>query len=666
MSFALPLALLVGLLVAGPVIAHVVRRSETPEQKLPTFRLLERAMAESQKRRRLDDRWLFALRALAVLLATLAAAAPFVRVPLELGDGRACALAVVVDGSRSMLARRGTSPILELAKARAARAVSELPSGSEITIVLASDPPLVLADRAADPAAAARTTERITAAGAVGGDTLAAAVHLATRRLHASSHATRRLVVLSDFARHVDTRELAIPAGVAVDFARVEPSDARNAAVSLDTIRIATDDANARIVRGFVHGFAYDRPTDLALELDGDRVDHESATPAETPAPVELRSRAPRGVATARLVADVDDALPEDDELAFVLRVPSETRVLFIDGEPATNRYDDEVGLAARALELVPPNERRFESTRVDLGAVDAAMLDRHDVVVLANVDSVPATLARELVRRVQGGLGVLVAPGDRTDGRALSRSLDAILPARLAGYSRCEDRRGVVRRDAPDSLSTRGLRDVVHRGCTEVDATLGRSRVALARDDGSALLVLGDARRGRVAVLSSALDAEGSDLPLRPGFLPFLASLLSYLDGSASAANDRVLAGSSATLGEPGLVVRAPSGDERTSDARGQVGPLRELGPHLVLRDGVPDADASFTVVADPAEADLRPAALPRAQGHAGRASRGTLERDLSSPVFAFLGIALVAEGFLRERQRGSRRASTTRGTPP
>ena len=73
-----------------------------------------------------------------------------------------------------------------------------------------------------------------------------------------------------------------------------------------------------------------------------------------------------------------------------------------------------------------------------------------------------------------------------------------------------------------------------------------------------------------------------------------------------------------------------------------------------------------SLTVVADTAEADLRPAPLPRARGSSRQAARGTLERDLSSPVFAFLGVALVAEGFLRERQRGRRRASTTRATPP
>lgn len=668
MSFGLPLALLIGLLVAGPLIAHVVRRSETPEARLPTFRLLERALADTQRKRRLDDKALFALRALAVLVAAMAAAAPFIRVPLELGDGRACALAIVVDGSRSMLARDGTSPIIEVARSRAERAARGVPNGSEVTLVLAGISPVVLADRAHDPLQAARTTAHIEAKDALGGDTLAQAIHLATRRLHASSYAVRRLVVYSDFAAHVDTGSLGIPAGIETEFVRVAPSDARNAAVELDTIRVDPDARDSRLVRARGRGYGYETRAALTLEVEGVTVDTAVAAIGASPTEVSLRARTARAAPRAQVSIDVEDALPEDDELTFALRVPSQTRVLFVDGESAPNRFEDEVGLAIRALELVPASERRFESTRVDLGSVDDAMLSRHDVVVLANVAALAPETAQSLVHRVREGLGLLVAPGDRTDGRALSRALEDVLPARLGTYARCPERRGVERRDAPDALVSAGLHDAVFQSCTDVDATLGRSRAALTRNDGSALLVLGETGRGRVAVLSSAIDPEGSDIPLRPGFIPFLASLVTHLDGSSSASGERATIGDSVSFDRPGIVVRAPDGSELIARADGRVGPLRVLGPHLVIRDGVTDEDASFTVLPVAGEADLRPVALPRAlrSSATSRAARGTLERDVSGPLFLILGVALAAEGFFRERQRGFRRASTTRATPP
>jgi len=666
-SFALPFALLLGVLLAGPIIAHFVRRAETPIQKLPTFRLLERALAESNRRRRLDDPWLFAARALLVLLATLAAAAPFVWVPIELGDGRACSMVVVVDGSRSMLARDGTTPLVEVARDRAVRALEGLPRGSEQTLVFATNPPTVLADRVSSGEAAANAARRIDAASAVYGDSLFAAIELGIRRLHGSSLAVRRLVVYSDFARHVDLHALDVPRGIEVEFVRVSPSDVRNASVALDSVRIDDADRRNRIVRALVRGYGFERASRVSLDVDGTTATSSPVTIRDTPEYLELRARAGDDSPSASLAIGVGDALPEDDRFDFRLRTPRETRVLFVDGEPGTNRFDDEVGLAARALELVPEGERRFEATRVDAGAVDDAMLDRHDVVVLANVATVTPVLAATLVRRVRAGLGLLVAPGDRTDGRALSQALAAILPARLGLFGRCDERRGIIRRDAPAAIVISGLDGVVHRGCTEIDPQLGRSRTALARNDGSPFFVVSQVERGRVGVLGVALDPEGSDLPLRPGFMPFLSTSLGYLDGSSTSSAEFVVAGSVVDFGDEPVRVRTPSGAFLTKGANRAIGPLRELGPHIVLRNDVPDDDASFTVIAPASESDLRPGPVPtgRREGRESNVS-GRLARDVSAPFFALIGFAILGEGALRNLQRGRRRALTTRSTPP
>lgn len=668
MSFALPLALLVGLLVAGPIIAHVVRRSETKERPLPTFHLLAMALAESQKRRRLDDRALFALRLLAVALAALAAAAPFVRVPLEFGDGRACALAIVIDGSRSMLARSGTTPLVDLARERAARAAAELPEGSEVTIVLATDPIRTLVDRSTTPETAARAVEGISAAEALGGDTLAAAVRVGVRRLHGARHAVRRLIVYSDFAAHVDSARIVVPSGVTADFVRLSPSSRENAAAVVESVRLDDSDPEVRVVRAGITAERLDASARIRLDVDGRTVAQGEARASSPPTPVELRASGVReALAVAELSADVDDALPEDDAVRFLLRAPSSTRVLLVDGEPATDRFEDEVGLAARALDLAPSDDRRFEVTRVDAGGLTEESLGRADVVVLANVDDLEPAVAEALASRIQAGLGLLVAPADRSDGAALTRRLAALLPARIGLHAPCPERAGVVLRDLPEGLTATGLGGTVHRRCTELEPNLARGRVALTREDGSALLVLGEVQRGRVAVLGTSLDTEDSDLPLRPGFLPFLVSLVGHLDASASSSADRVLVGSTMILRGRGLRLRAPDGTVHEPDQDGRFGPFDALGPWIVTRDGEPDPDASFTVIAPERESDLREGTLPASSRLAAENTRGgTLRRDVAPPFFALLGLVILAEGFLRDRQRGSLTASTTRSTPP
>lgn len=669
MSLALPLALLVGLLVGGPIVAHFVRRSRSPERPLPTFRLLERALRDSQKRRRVDDRALFALRILAVAFAALAAAAPFVRVPLELGDGRACALAVVVDASRSMLARSGTRPLIEIARERAARAALELPEGSEITVVLATDPPRVLVDRSTLPEAAARSIRSVESGVAVGGDRLQAATRLALRRIHGSSFALRRLIVYSDFDAHVDISGIEPPRGVTADFVRLEPSSRANATVVVDSVRVDPEHPETRVVRAGVLAHGIEAETSLELSVEG--TTNAVRTTAGSPATlVELHSpRLRETTPTAVLRADVEDVLPEDDELDLILRTEPATRLLLVDGEPATNRYDDEVGLAARALELVPASEHRFEVQRIDAGALGAEELRRSDVVVLANVDRLSADVVDVLVERVRAGLGLFVAPGDRTDGRTVSSQLSALLPARIGLHAPCPDARGGMPRDVPAGIVVSGFAGMAHRRCTELEPNLGRSRTAMVRDDGAPLLVVGEFGRGRVAVLGTSLDPEDSDLSLRPGFLPLLASTARYLDSSGSSIDDRVPPGTTVRVGRDGVRVVDPDGRELLPDAEGRLGPLDRLGPYRVERDGRPDPDASFTVVAELAESDLRAGPLPSsAAGRGGRANAGTasLRRDLSAPVFAVLGLLVLTEGFLRERQRGRRVASTTRSMAP
>src|SRR5690606_26836036 len=81
MGFAIPAALLALAFVAGPIVAHLVRRRGVDVRTLPTVRYLQKALSASSRKRRLIDLLLLAVRILAVVALALTAAQPFRALP---------------------------------------------------------------------------------------------------------------------------------------------------------------------------------------------------------------------------------------------------------------------------------------------------------------------------------------------------------------------------------------------------------------------------------------------------------------------------------------------------------------------------------------------------------------------------------------------------------
>ncbi|MEO0325925.1 MAG: BatA domain-containing protein, partial [Myxococcota bacterium] len=96
MGFAAPLALLGLLALAGPILAHLLRRQRLRRSTLPTVALLERARAESDARLRVADPLLLALRLLALAMLALGLAQPYLSTAEAFADGRRASLALVL------------------------------------------------------------------------------------------------------------------------------------------------------------------------------------------------------------------------------------------------------------------------------------------------------------------------------------------------------------------------------------------------------------------------------------------------------------------------------------------------------------------------------------------------------------------------------------------
>ena len=200
MSFLVAAALGVGILVIVPLLAHLLRRSRAARVEFPPAGLVPRLSAVARRPGRLEDRWVFALRALLIVGLAVLGATPLLRCSrLELARtrGASVALAIVLDDSLSMqsLVAHGASR-WERALARARDLVGTARDGDAFAIVLAGRPARLALGMTADLGVVRRTLTRL-GPGDRSTD-LEGAVALARASLAGQPQVDHRLLLLSD------------------------------------------------------------------------------------------------------------------------------------------------------------------------------------------------------------------------------------------------------------------------------------------------------------------------------------------------------------------------------------------------------------------------------------------------------------------------------------
>jgi hypothetical protein len=673
------------LLVGGPLVAHLVRRRDLPEVTLPTVRFLARALAESQRRRRINHLLLLLVRIGCVVLAALGMAAPFVLVPVAAGDGQRTALALVVDDSRSMMAKGDHGTLLEEAISRAKAACAALPDGSTVTLVLSGAPPRVLLRASGDlNAAQVALAAAPTASDRTGA--LPEAIALANQALHTAPPGVRRLVVLSDFADHERLEPIRWPsAGVAVEPVALRPRSRVNRRIDVIDQSVDPSDAGTLLVRAQVLSDGSDSSVHVRLERDGATLDEADVHLEDGAGVATLRAPlSTEGAESASVRLDGDDALPADDVAPVLLRAPRGTRVLLVNGDPRPMPADDEVGFALRAIGLsADARSGGFRPRVVDPGAIDASDLEWADVIVLANVDLHPGHLADRIAQAVESSAGLLITGGDHLRPTALESALGDALPAQIEVASTYDGPPGLFV-PAPDGDPSE--RAYPGLGNTRIDRRhaleprLGDVRADALFADGRPALVVGPYGEGRVALFALPLDDDFGDLPYRPGYLPLLAEVLGSLSGDLGAITERVSAGDAVDLGRftrlGPLTVVGPGGERFTlaGDAESRFDATGRAGVYRVDRAGRDIPEAAFVVQASLSESDLASHGAPEVRSAgSGSTVTGAIRRSLAPASFLLAGLLLAIEALLRGHDRRGAgvsqppsRAATTRATPP
>ena len=558
LTFLSPL-FLVGLLSAAiPLIIHLSRSRRTKTMKFSTTRFFTDQFLRSYRMSRLKEVLLLLCRMALCALLAMAMARPMLRPrgpSLMMGGSRAIVL--VLDNSASMGYTENGTTLLDRARGVARDLIEGLRPGDTASVVLAArraaGPEVVFLQpipELGDVLQAVNSTQVTTL-----GTDLSGAVAKAEAIAGASPATSKEVYVLSDlqdsgWQQQAEGGER--PRGdVSLSFVSLRPKTPTNLAVT------AVQYAAARPMAGVPFSI---RPhlniqgdraasTDVRLFVDGKQVGERRVEKLQ-----DGRWAVPRFEHTftsggwhTGYVEVHDPVLPQDNRRYFAFEVLDSVRVLAVDGAPSQVPRLDELFFLKLALTAAPEGKSAIQVDSVSPGALTGSDLERYPLVILANVESLPAPAVEALETFVDRGGSLLVFLGDRVNPAFYNANL--AVPTRLHGGlmpGRLLNREGdpasagdaaTVGEVSDSHPALAAFHDPQFANLSNVSfkALWGLSpspdsTVLMRANTGSPLLVEKPFGKGRVVAFASSCDRDWTNFPVRPAFLPWAHRLVGYL----------------------------------------------------------------------------------------------------------------------------------------
>lgn len=596
MNFLFP-AMLAGLAALGvPVALHLIAKHKFPIKDFPTLRLLLRDERTNTFAPKLIDKWQLLLRLLVLLLLVLAMARLFTS-----GFSLSPAprnLVVVIDDSASMAmsvknpSGSGQVTLLELARAKARKLLSEIDAPSQSALIAASDQTRVLSELQPGAAAAlaALGSSAVSAPTDGSGQGLLHAIASAGDLVRGRREVKSQIVVLTDlrataFAtrNQKDLERLArarADLGDKLDLVFVDLAGGASDNLAFTDARVrgelvkVGDDAH---ILARLHNHGKDAKTaklQLVLGNQPDPAITELQLAPGEDAVVDLTTPVNRSVRTVAQVRLRDaDALPADDHFSVPLNVSETRRVLIVNGSGQSAAPDASLsGLgqsAAGAASAAPAEETvdgatilryvlnpgrelgRANGTGIDTtltspDALAGQALSRFELIVLYDVTSLPAQAVEDLNTFVRQGRSLLIVGSGGVNPLQFNRLFFSADPQRpgLSPAQLGNDREAspalALAADAGTHPWLAPFRDRLQGDLAtirftrtrELPALAGPATVMLAGADGRPLAVEMPLEKGRVALLAFGFELDRGNLARTRVFPSLMWRLVDHLTG--------------------------------------------------------------------------------------------------------------------------------------
>lgn len=563
--------MLVGLLGAAvPVVIHFLNRRRDVLVDWGAMQFLELGRRARQKLRLTELLLMLARMALLALVA-LALARPYrggATVGSTGGGGPARDVVILVDGSASMGRSAGGTTPRAKAVAAARQVVAGLRPGDSVALLVASDRVKPVIDPPSfDLAKVDATLAGLAKGQGRGSSDLPSALAEAFRVLERTGNPAREVVVLSDGQRAAWRpgesgrwalvrdlhKRLPVPPRVwSLAFGGDAPADGPNGSVGPVSVSrgLVTPGLPLTVSADLRNAGPGPLTRSAELLIDGaavaGSVQMVGPVPAGGKSPLVFKTTLPNTgshLVTIKLGGE-DDSLADDDEASAAVEVAAALPALLVDGEPGREPFSGEADFLKAALAPTGDDTPQVRAVVVIPDRFKTASLRGQSVLVLANVERLDLDQAAAVSRFLEGGGGVLVAPGDRTD--PVYWNTLAWMPATLGDRTGDYAARKAVAHPAPATFAgpvmppfgqgdAPPLAEADLFAYRRLEPAAGAS-VSARLDTGEPWAVEKGQGRGRVLLLAGPLDAEGGTLPVNPDFVPLVHEWAFHLAGGSEA----------------------------------------------------------------------------------------------------------------------------------
>jgi len=659
MSFLKPL-MLFGLLSAlVPIIIHLIHKRRPRKQAFGAIEFVIRSVQRVQRRWRLKRFLLLAARVALLAALALGAARPLIgqsgeQLSSSSGPER---IAVVIDASLSMRARpEDGRSAFEQAIKKARTIIQGMGPEDQMTLVLAQQKPLVLL-----PNLSASKPELLQALKQAKPSysyvNIASAVSVAGQLLSSGSskpEATpdeerqNRIVVLSDLAAHGFQQAAGLEGDVALNildvFEDLEPEERNNYGITELGVQVVPGNQNNTVqsrirIRSFLGAQeSVDTSMGKSIDLIGPKGVVTEASVSVTPGNLTEKTLEHAFAVGGRFGISVQldpDFLAEDDIRYAQVDVQDRVQSLIIDGAPSGLPKEDEIFYLERALSTGAKDQPPPRIIIADDIATED--LSKYRVVIMAGLSSLSAEDGRRISEFVERGGGLLITSTENLDVDQYNAVLGRVLPRALRGLKRraalderskdddsallsgIDSKHPIMNVFTGDALD--GLKTTRTQAYYLLQPNRNRNaKVIAAFEDGQPALIEAKIKKGRVILLTTSIDRDLSDLPIRPAFVPLMRHLLLYLSDALARPDERItFAGTQRMIFRPKdvaqLEVIGPNGKTTRLGELGQSESLAfedttEPGHYTVYSiRGAERTELSlenFSVNIDPRESDL------------------------------------------------------------
>jgi len=569
MSFLNPIMLAGLAAISVPIIIHLLNRRKFHKVVWAAMRFLQNAVEQNQRRMRIEDMILLALRCLLLALLALALARPAILSNATDVFGQSKVTGVIIlDNSQSMGMSDGTGTRFEKAKQAAEGALDSMPAGSATAVLFANDivqgaipEPTFDLNLARKALREAPLTDRATdvfPALQKAIDTLKDRLALRREIYLVTDGQAAGWRQLTEIQRALERSKSEIKTHVIL----ANEHEEKNLGVS--DLRLASGLSPVNHPLRFeakVTNFGKEeaRNTRVSLSVDGEQPTDEftiDSLPAGATKSVTMFTKLRAEGFHSVSVRMAEDRFPADDQRTVAVRAIKEVKVVLTDGEPGNEPRESEVFFLQNALVPVPSEMRAdyfIKTSIITAPELSQARLDDFDCVILANVPDFSEATLKAVENYLRRGGGLMIFPGSRVNERFYNDQLfkrTRLLPAELGPA------RGQA--DQDEKFFTFQEKDYEHpivsiwndpgsgklgsarffkafelkpgpaspekpKPVAAPAGDAGLPQVVLKYADGTPAVMERAWGLGRVVLFSSSADTAWNDLPVRLAFVPLL-----------------------------------------------------------------------------------------------------------------------------------------------